>query len=114
MSLNSSSSIEVFVDICPYEDNLTPLHPSVLICKTGKIVVCISPIAMAIEALSSINAQSMFFVLIVTVIVIVFVVSHCPAKLSQRRQDELMLTVLILLKGQDHRCNMKNARGVSI
>ena len=100
----------VFVDICPYEDNLTPLHPSVLICKTGKIIVCIFPVAVAIEALSSISAQFTFFVIIVVIIV----VSHWPAKLSQRSHDELMLTVLILLKEQDHKCNMKNARGVSI
>ena len=104
----------VFVDICPYEDNLAPLLPSVLICKTGKIIVYISPIAMAIEALSSISAQSVFFVIIVAIIVIVIVVSHWPAGCSQRRHDEPMLTVLILLKGQDHRCNMKNARAVSI
>ena len=100
----------VFVDICPYEDNLTPLHPSVLICKTGKIIVCIFPVAVAIEALSSISAQFTFFVIIVVIIV----VSRWPAKLSQRSHDELMLTVLILLKEQDHKCNMKNARGVSI
>ena len=73
----------VFVDICPYEDNLTPLRPSVLICKTGKIIVYIFPVAMAIEALSSISAQSMLFVIIVTIIVIV--VSHWPSEFSQRR-----------------------------
>ena len=66
----------VFVDICPYEDNLTPLRPSVLICKTGKIIVYIFPVAMAIEALSSISAQSMLFVIIVTIIVIVTVINH--------------------------------------
>lgn len=104
----------VFVDICSYEDNLTPLHPSVLICKTEKIIVCIFPIAVAIEALSSISAQFTFFVIIVTIIVIVIVVSHWPAKLSQRSHDELILTILILLKEQDHKCNMKNSRGVSI
>lgn len=104
----------VSVDICPYEDNLTPLHPSVLTCKTGKIIACISPIAVAIETLSSISAQFTFFVIIVTIIVIVVVVSHWPAKLSQRSHDELMLTILILLKEKDHKCNMKNARGVSI
>ena len=76
----------IFVDICPYEDYLTPLCLNVLICKTGKTIVSIPPIVVGIKALGLISAQSMFSVIIITIIVIIIVVSHWPAKLSQSQK----------------------------